>query len=500
MTALRATSRLGSHPPDEHSAGADLFSWNWPAAPQTLALYDKYADKDFVLRLDEPTWVVFYKGEQSTLAFPPGELGQFQRQLVLLTHRNVSVSGLRHFAAILMAHWEFAVRLLEATPATLRREWEVCALNRERARAFKPLLKFVCQAEVGPWSKRLFPLVASLDTRANERVLQARRNIEARGKLAGAALQADIVRALDTASSTDDLSEQQLEGIVALGLIFQHGVRPVQVLCLRVEHAQFFTDAGGDLVCVVSFHAAKQDDGGEFEILRQVKPEWVPLIARLHASALLQGRTRLFATTSPTTLWSRAGLACKRFGVALKCNAQTLRHTGAQLLADAGHTRKSIQHFLGHVREATATAYIRASLPQAELINTALGASKLYKAVLSLADKTFVSVEQLQAASEDSQIGAVVGDRLVAGVGICKTGQSSCSYNPVTSCYGCPKFMPALDRPAHEEAVAGMREQVQVYLRRGVSEDNPAYRQLTRALSGAQEALAAIDRLQAGGA
>lgn len=494
MTALRAFSLQEPG----LAGGASLLSWNWPAAPQTLALYDKYADRDFVLRLDEPTWVVFYKGEQSTVAFPPGELGQFQRRLALLTHRNVAPSVLRHFAAILTAHWESAARLLEATPATLRREWDACAPDAARARAFKPLLKFVCQAEVGPWTKRMLPLVTSLNTRANEKVRQRMSTIEGRGKLADTALQAGIVRALDTACNTDDLTEKELEGVVALALIFQHGVRPVQVMCLRVEHARFFPDAGDDLVCVVSFHAAKQEDGEEFEILRQVKPEWVPLIARLHAFALVQGRARLFGTTSATTVWTRAVQVCKRFGVALSCNAQTLRHTGAQLLADAGHTRKSIQHFLGHVREATATAYIRASLHQADLINTALGASKLYKAVVSLADKSFVSIEQVQAASEDSQIGAVVGDRLVAGVGICKTGQSSCSYNPVTSCYGCPKFMPALDRPAHEEAVAGMREQVQVYLRRGVSDDNPAYRQLTRALAGAQEALAAIDRLQGG--
>ena len=135
-------------------------------------------------------------------------------------------------------------------------------------------------------------------------------------------------------------------------------------------------------------------------------------------------------------------------------------------------------------------------MQQAELINTALGASKLYKTLLSLANREFVSVEDVVAASESQQIGAVVGDRLVAGVGICKTGQDSCAYNPVTSCYGCPKFMPSLDRSSHEEAVDGMRSQVTVYLRRGIGSENAAYRQLTRALSGAQEALACIDALE----
>lgn len=97
--------------------------------------------------------------------------------------------------------------------------------------------------------------------------------------------------------------------------------------------------------------------------------------------------------------------------------------------------------------------------------------------------------------SEDEQIGAVVGERLVAGVGLCRSGQSHCRYNPVTSCYGCSKFLPSLYRAAHEEAVAGMREQVLVYMNQGAGIESPAYLQLIRALAGAQQALQAVDRI-----
>ena len=67
----------------------------------------------------------------------------------------------------------------------------------------------------------------------------------------------------------------------------------------------------------------------------------------------------------------------------------------------------------------------------------------------------------------------MVGYRLVAGVGPCKAGQSSCAYNPVTSCYGCPKFMPSLDRESHVEAIEGMRDQVRLYLKQGISDETP---------------------------
>jgi hypothetical protein len=179
--------------------------------------------------------------------------------------------------------------------------------------------------------------------------------------------------------------------------------------------------------------------------------------------------------------------------VQLDSTARSLRHTGAQTLADAGHDRASIQGFLGHKSAEAASHYIRASFKQAELINTALGASKLYNSLLDISTGSFVSVSDVLQAPEDQQIGAVVGYRLVAGVGLCKAGQSSCAYNPVTSCYGCPKFMPSLDRESHVEAIEGMRDQVRLYLKQGISDETPAYRQLTRALAGAQQALTLID-------
>ena len=339
------------------------------------------------------------------------------------------------------------------------------------------------------------PLVSSLDTRANSGVAKRTGLIESRQSLVSASLQAGIVKVLDAAASNGDLSLIQLEGAAALALIYQHGVRPVQVLCLNVQHVRFFKDASDETACIVSFHAAKQKGGKEFEIIRQVKPEWVPIVERLHTSAVNSGRSRLFDASNSSALWFRAKAVCKLSKVNLSCTAQQFRHTAAQVLADAGHTRGSIQQFLGHVRKNTAAIYIRASMQQAKLINSALGASKLYTKIHGIASRTFVTLEEMLHAAEDQQIGGIVGESLVGGIGLCRAGQSQCSYNPVTSCYGCRKFMPSLDSDAHKDAVEGMRQQVRVYLARGVQPENPAYLQLTRALSGAQQALDAIEEL-----
>jgi len=311
-------------------------------------------------------------------------------------------------------------------------------------------------------------------------------------------MQAKLARVLDEYARGQPLTEQELEGLTALALFSQHGVRPVQLLSLRTEHVHLFQDVSGDAACVISFHAAKQPMGAEFEMARQVKPEWATFVARLLSFATEEPRQRLFATTTGEQLWIQVKTVCARRGVEIDFTAYALRHTAAQALADAGHDRYSIQQFLGHTNPNTANKYLRASRQLGDRLNAALGASKLYGNILSLAEGRFVSVEEMTRASDDNQIGAVVGERLVAGVGLCRTGQSHCPYNPVTSCYGCRKFMPSLDRSAHEEAVAGMREQVLLFANRGGRTESPAYLQLMRALSGAQQALEAIGRLWEG--
>ncbi|MGX0137735.1 tyrosine-type recombinase/integrase [Cupriavidus metallidurans] len=456
--------------------------WTWPMAPQVIEIYDKYSDTSSILRLADPQWVVFNKGAPSTICFADGNRGLLQRKLVLLTQSQAAPGTLRRFAATLVHHWAELARILGTPPHQLREAWRRHSTKSQQTATFKAVLKLACQAQVGHWSPQHAALVASLDTLANARVRRRVQAVESRQNLIGAAHQAEIVQCLDRAAEMGNLSQIQMEGAVTLALMFQHGMRPVQVLCLNVEHVRYFTDISGNSTCIVSFHAAKQRKRDPWEIARQVKPEWVPLIKRLHANATGQGRRRLFTTSAPALLWYRVRSLFHSFGMELKCSALALRHSAAQALADAGHSRHSIQSFLGHAMDATARVYIKASLHQASLINTALGASKLYGSILSIADRTFVSVEEMQAASEDGQIGAVVGERLVAGVGLCAAGQNTCIYNPVTSCYGCRKFLPARNRAAHLEAIAGMREQVAAFIRMGLPEGNLSYRQLTSAL------------------
>lgn len=492
MTSKRS-ARLAATP-SSVPPGDSLLAWNWPACPSSMTVYDKYADVTAELRLSERRWEVPAQGRFQKFTFADGELGLLQRKLTILTQATNAPPTIAKFGRCLINHWPLYERLLLGGPSSARELWKAAVSDVDAAKTGKSLLRLVCQLELGGWRSVHLPLVRSLDTRAKASLQAQRGKLKRREKLLAVSRQADIVAVLDEAAANTELPEEQVEGLVALALYYQHGMRPVQLLALRLEHLPApVVDANGDLAMVISFHAAKRKDA--VELLRQVKPEWVPLVNRLRTSAASSGRQRIFSRSSNEELWTLLKAACKRHNLHIDFTAYSFRHTSAQSLADAGHDRNSIKEFLGQRSLNAATTYLRASRQQGEIVNRALGVSKLYNNILAFSADSFIDKEQLMAADEDKQVGAVVGGRLIAGIGLCRSGQPSCSFNPVTSCYGCSKFMPSADIAAHQDAVAGMREQVQVYVNSKMSEGSVAFMQLSTALSGAQQAIEVAKQL-----
>ncbi|WP_287144477.1 site-specific integrase [Achromobacter sp.] len=471
---------------------ATPLDWEWPASPGVFKVYDKYADLEVNLLAGQESWSVPVQGRIETFQFADGFRERtIQQKLVMLTQASLSPASISKFTRSLLLHWPLLNRILVDGPEKLHENWEERVRDVDAAKAAKAILRVASGSGAGPWSPLHRDLIKGLSTNANPAIAAQKARVKNRDYVIDVARQSDLVRVLDTRSQESCLAEWQAEGLTALALIFQHGMRPVQLLSLRPEHIRIFHDAHNNPVCVVSFHQAKQRSprGAERELARQVKPEWAGPIAQLLKHAADAGRTRLFACRTSSTLWGRVEQVCAQAGVSVDFSANGLRHTSAQTLADAGHSRKSIQGFLGHSNENAATTYLQASKQQADRINDALGTSKLYGTILSLASGQFVSYDEMTTASEDQQIGGIVGHRLVSGVGLCRAGQSQCAFNPVTSCYGCQKYIPSLQPAAHMEAIAGMREQVLEFLSADGQPSSPAYQQLMRALAGAQQAL-----------
>lgn len=480
----------------EVAGSEDLLAWKWPDAPSTFRIYDKYADREVTLQANERTWVVSSRGTFCSIHFTanPSER-KLQQTLIVLTQTESSPSQFVTFATKLCANWELCKRALQQGAAGVLRFWEMEVADLGRAMMCKAVLKLACNCSLGPWHPRHLTLVEGLPTRSRQSTTVQRARRKKRVSLVEVGEQAVITRVLDEANAYD-LKETHAEGLTALALMFQHAMRPVQLLSLRLEHLKFVQDASGQRVCIVSFHSAKQRASKTFEIPRQVKHDWVHIVECLYEHAVAAGRSRLFCVTTSGELWTRVNRVCAIFGgEGVTFTAVHLRHTGAQSLADAGHDREAIRNFLGHKNTEGADAYVRASRQQGELINRALGTSKLYNNILSLSRGEFVTLEEMLNAPDDRQIGGVVGDRLVGGIGLCRSGQAQCRFNPVTSCYGCSKFIPSLDLEAHKEAVSGIRAQVLAFTGVAHQRTSPAALQLTQALSGAQRAIEAISEL-----
>lgn len=492
MKAVRRT-------PSETNSN-DVCAWYWPECPSSFTVYDKYADVDEVLKLDDAAWQLPVQGRKERFTFAAGAGGVLQRKLILLTQTEGSPSTISKFTRSLIKNWPVYVELLSKGPAQVTEIWDKQVLDVDTAKAGKTILKTVCLFELGEWRRLHLAKVSGLDTRAKRGLSAQHRKIKRREKLLPVGVQAEVVRVLDEGAGHVALSGSILEGLAALALMYQHAMRPVQLLALRLEHVpEPVVDAAGDPVMVVSFHTAKRGGKVAEEMLRQVKPEWASLVSRLRTEAMEAGRTRLFSVASRDALVSLVRRGCSSFGFTMKLLPYELRHTSVQSLADAGHERAEIKKFLGHRNLNAANSYLRASRQQGEIVNKALGTSKLYSELVALTKDSFISVKKVSVAEQDMQIGGVVGGRLIAGIGLCKSGQPTCTYNPVTSCYGCRKFMPVADEQPHRDAIDGMREQVKAYLQTGLGEGSPALMQLTTALSGAQQAIQIVGTIAGAG-
>ena len=476
-----------------------VLNWAWPTSPQFFKVYDKYTDTEAVLQAGAEVWTLPVQGNEPKFVFPVEPVRGMQQKLIALTQVERSPSSVYKFTRSLLLNWALYVRLLEEGPMRVQESWDECVHDIDTAKAAKTILRLAIRSSVGPWRAQHEDLVKGLNTRANETIAAQRGKIRRRQSLVTIAQQAELVRVLDTRTLESALLEQQAEGLAALALVFQHGMRPVQMLSIKLEHVHSLVDASGDPVCLVSFHQAKQKGGKTVtrEMVRQVNPEWARPVLLLLEYARSAGRTRLFSSENGGDLWSNVKNVCSAIDVKVDFNISKLRHSSAQALADAGHSRKSIQWFLGHSNENAAISYLKASRLQGNIINEALGASKLYDSMVSMAFGEFVTEEELSRVDEAEQIGGIVGDRLVAGIGRCRTNQNACSYDPVISCYGCHKYIPALNPAAHMEAIAGMREQVIVFVKVG-DNTSATYLQMRKALAGAQRALDDVRRILGG--
>lgn len=400
--------------------------------------------------------------------------------------------------------------LVDAGPTRIGYIW-----SRLRARslpiatysAAKYLLQLLCAYRLNGWSN---DYLSFLSTTLPLPFQDKYASVRSGDVFLSADEEAIIVRHLDQIVerlSTNNMTPLTFRELADAGMLlcaYQFAMRPIQIAMLDLRHVRIWSDEVLDFPAVhLTFHMAKQrGDRKRIAITRRVKSGWTPLFIQWKAhldSKGIESSERFFQVDSSQEVGTRIAALVRALIDSDDIGTATdLRHTAAQRLVDAGASHEELAEFLGHAQTNTGLVYYATSASHAERINRALGVSKVYQRVAKIAHDRFISPGELAQLKGEQQIAAVPHGIPIVGIGGCTSGQPACPYNPVTSCYGCRKFMPINDKTLHKQVLGDMREVVLFFDHSSRGDTNsPAYLQLQRTISEIQAVITELEENEA---
>ncbi|WP_239482936.1 site-specific integrase [Paraburkholderia sp. C35] len=498
--------------PDPSSAGdiIERLLRALPALPPVVRYYDDFDDKQYSIR-DPSNTMVFelaINGRTIRVDFTPYEL----RHALLLKHLFVYLLGQDLTVSTAANYLISATHLPQrdiadivcAGPVQIASVWAALRVREMPVSAYilaKSLLRLLCRYRIQGWSDSYsFYVTNSLPLPARD----AYAGVHSGDVFLSLDEEAAIVRHLDeSVAALRSSASVPYEALCDTGMLlcaYQFAMRPIQIAMLSMRNVRIWHEAPNGLPTVhLTFHMAKQrSEAKRRPLTRRVKREWAPVFVALDKWRRLDGASgnaHFFNVQSNYEAGARiAALVRKLIGSDDLGTSTDLRHTAAQRLVDAGASHEELAEFMGHSYVQTGLVYFRTSASHAERVNRALGASDVYRRVARIAHDRFISPEELTQLKGDQQIAGVPHGIPIAGIGGCTSGQPACPYNPVTSCYGCRKFMPLRDKAMHESVLASMREVV-VFFEQGARGDtrSPTYLQLQRTITEIQTV---IDELE----
>ena len=479
-----------------------------PALPPLLRYYDDFDDTVRVIHspADATVFALHINGDMLYLDFSAYEQSYAMLLRYLFVHLLAEDLHISTVARYLGAAQHFnraeIMPLLVVGPEGCVLRWMTLRAADKPTKAYgfaKALLRLLCHYRLGGWSPeyREFLGVAlpypAQDKYAGVRTGEVFLSVEE---------EAVIVRYLDetvqAVQAGAEMAHSDLCDAVMLLCAYQFGMRPIQIALLTLRDVRVWQEASDALPAVhLTFRMVKQRHGAVTQPLpRRVKREWAALPAQLeqvHRARECTGAQRFCSVGSASEVSRRIAALTERL-LNVRVTATDLRHTAAQRLVDAGANQEELAVFLGHADLETGLVYFDSSPNQAERVNRAMGLSPVYQRVARIAHARFISAEELSALKGEQQIAGVPHGLPIAGIGGCSTGQPACPFNPITSCYGCHRFMPVRDAGLHRKVLEGLRGVVRFFhdTSRGEA-TSPAYLQLQHAIAGVQAILTELE-------
>lgn len=478
-----------------------------PKLSPVIRYYDDFNDTHSSIQDPQnlDVWKISVSGSIVSLKFDKYELSLkrlIKAWVAFLLQTSAPTTVTTRFSCLQGLPVEELWDLIKTTPITVSQYWQITLAKdytSSQLSSLKSILYFLCRSNLHNWSTDYLPLLANLSIRAKDKYASVRTGD------AFLSVSEDVILiayfdelAQQTYKSPKSLTDQELRDVAILISSFQFGLRPLQIAMLRMADVRIWSDEAGDFPSVhLNFRMIKQRMNKKtFYLPRRVKSEWAGLFTELYLREKnqgLDGSKRFFNVKS---VEEAAKVIIKLTGKLLpeSRSATELRHTAAQRLADAGANQEELAEFLGHSDIDTALVYFQTSPNQAELVNRALGVSKIYQQIAKIGHERFISIEELTSLKADQQIGGVPHGIPITGIGGCSSGQPSCDFNPVIACYGCKKFMPLHDSEIHKKVLGDFRSVVSLFADSSRADlHTPAFLQLEKTIENVQSLIAEIE-------
>lgn len=474
-----------------------------PSMPAVVRYYDDFSDSygQVANPGNSDRWTIRFDGADRTLDFSDFEMeirGIVKCWCAFVLADLSPTTAYKYLSALKAVPVERIMGLLVCHPRDVRDQWKelhTCSLSYGAFAPVASVLAFLCRFDIGAWGPEWLDLVSQLplpkvDKYAAVRVGDVFLDVDEEAKIIG---HIDNICAAAQARPSE-IGGDAIESAAILICSYQFGFRAKQIAMLKLRDIRVWRDSANEHPAVhLTFAMIKQRSGRSFPMVRRVKREWAPIFQELFRRSQNAGLTyadHVFGRTPADIARLLAGLTEAILG--RRRTVMDLRHTAAQRLVDAGASEEELAAFMGHSDLNTGLVYFRSSASQAERVNRALGVSAVYQRVARFGHDHFISAKELAELKGDQQIAGVPHGVPITGIGGCSVGQPSCPYNPIMSCYGCPKFMPIADAAIHKQVLEDLREVMKFfYVSSRAERGSPAF-QLEQTISTVKAVLSEL--------
>lgn len=387
----------------------------------------------------------------------------------------------------------YIVQILNFELNSCRQQWDFLLAQQKYHhcyQALKSFLRFAAANKVGSWSPSYIGYISSslplppIDKYAAVRSGDVFIDIHT---------EARIVRWIyDVANTAKSASMETLTDAGMLVCNYQFAMRPKQIGLLRRRDLKLYKSPEGLETVHLTFRMLKQrnERSKPFPLVRKVKKEWISIFLELACRDNESEDSHLFGFTTPSSISARLKFVLMKITGQSWCPTD-LRHSGAMRQVDAGANAEELAEFMGHSSLDSGMVYYDTSATQAERVNRALGLSSIYNAVAKIGSQKFISTSELSSLKSENQIGGAPHGIPITGIGACTSGQPQCPYNPITACYGCPRFIATSDIVIHQQVLTDFRQVVRFFYDASREENqSPAYLQLTQTINEVQSVIA----------